>query len=722
MSVSLTTCEDEPIHIPGAIQAHGAILVLDSDLTVRQVSANVAEFLPHQPADLLGNQLPQGILPDYATEVLQGSPDRRGIELLNPMLLGELELTVHELNDLWFIELVRMRPIAPSVYQFAVGFQQGLARIQAGRSLQEVIESAVQEIKSVTGIDRVMAYRFLDGGHGKVIAEAKEARLESYLGLHYPASDIPPQARRIYALSPLRLIADVEQEPSPLVPALHPTTGKPTDLSRATLRSVSKIHCEYLGNMGVRGSMSISIVVDGQLWGLIACHHYSPLHLSFTVRTTTHLMGQTLGVLVSQLTREEELRTREQGTIRIGKLSKNVERVRDVLAGLNQSPQELLELADADGAAVTLNARLITIGRTPSPEWISKWIAWYSAEQLADPYVTNHLAVDYPGGAPDEGNICGALCSAFHRAQLGYVMLFRTEVRQEVNWAGNPDDGVKAGPLGARLTPRGSFDLWKQTTSQQSRPWEPSGRELVARLTNEIRERVLEWINDQERMRNLLVGMFGHDLRTPLGAIQMGAELLGGNENPIARRMTNSSSRMAALLESLLDVNQIQSGHGMGLQPEKLDLHALSLGLLDEVRMAYPGMQLRSEFHGSPDIFADAPRLQQAISNLLSNARHHGDSGRLITLKVLSSEDAVRISVHNWGPVIDAKKRAELFKEYQGNQNRNERKSGGLGLGLYIVHSIVVAHQGHVEVESNLEAGTTFTICLPRHPSLSTYS
>ena len=722
MSVDLTTCEDEPIHIPGSIQAHGAILVLDSDLTVRQVSANVAEFIPYQPAQLLGQRLPEGILPDYATEVLQGSPDRRGIELLNPMLLGQLELTVHELNGLRFIELVRTRPIAPSVYQFAVGFQQGLARIQAGLSLQEVIESAVQEIKSVTGIDRVMAYRFLEGGHGKVIAEAKESRLESYLGMHYPASDIPPQARRLYALSPLRLIADVEQEPAPLVPVLHPTTEKPTDLSRATLRSVSKIHCEYLGNMGVRGSMSVSIVVDGELWGLIACHHYSPLHLSFTVRTTTHLMGQTLGVLVSQFTREEELRARQEGMIRIDKLSKNVERVRDVLAGLNQSPRELLELADADGAAVTLNARLITIGRTPSAEWISKWIAWYSSEPMVDPYVTSHLAVDYPGGAPGDGDICGAICSAFHRPQLGYVMLFRSEFRQEVKWAGNPDDGVKVGPLGARLTPRGSFELWKQTTSQQSRTWEPSARELLARLTNELRERVLEWTNDQERMRNLLVGMFGHDLRTPLGAIQMGAELLGGDQNPIARRMTNSSSRMAALLESLLDVNQIQSGHGMGLQPEKLDVHELSRGLLDEVKMAYPGMQLQSEFDGDPEVFADAPRLQQAISNLLSNARHHGDSGRIITLKVLSDGDSVRISVHNWGPVIDAEKRAGLFKEYQGNQNRSERKSGGLGLGLYIVHSIVVAHQGHVEVESSRDAGTTFTISLPRHPSLTTYS
>jgi light-regulated signal transduction histidine kinase (bacteriophytochrome) len=343
--------------------------------------------------------------------------------------------------------------------------------------------------------------------------------------------------------------------------------------------------------------------------------------------------------------------------------------------------------------------------------WIAAFVTWLGAREAV---ISDRLGELYGDEHKTPSSACGVLSFPYHRSDSGQLLFFRKEFKETLNWAGNPNDGVKAGPLGTRLTPRGSFELFQETTQGQSRNWSEVDVALAHHLGERLTQRVLEWTSEQDRLRNLLVGMIGHDLRTPLGAIRMGAELLGG-ENPIARRMASSSHRMTGLVESLLDLNQIQSERGLGIRHEHFDLHEVCRNLAGEARMAFPGMKIETAFSGPTHVEADRVRIQQAVSNLLSNARHHGDVGRDITLLVEDGHgDSSKISVHNWGTPIDPDVKKTLFKPYQGVQRRGDRRSGGLGLGLYITRSIILLHGGEVSVSSDAEHGTTFTLILPR--------
>lgn len=284
MQVDLSNCDKEPIHIPGAIQPHGAMLVVDDDLLITRVSANIEAFLGRSPTQLLGSSISDELLGDGVTSKLRQSLESHRVDLLNPIPLRDhrFDCIVHRSGPHIIFEIEPRPEGAVPESLFAVAAQTAMSNLLALGKLQDVLDRAVCEIRRLTGFDRVMAYRFAADFHGKVVAEDKRDDWESYLTLHYPASDIPAQARRLYALNPIRLIVDVDYKPVQLVGG----QGEPAiDMSHAALRSVSPIHCEYLANIGVHASMSISLMVEGKLWGLIACHHSEPLHLSFATRS-----------------------------------------------------------------------------------------------------------------------------------------------------------------------------------------------------------------------------------------------------------------------------------------------------------------------------------------------------------------------------------------------------------------------------------------------------
>ncbi|KQQ56716.1 hypothetical protein ASF66_20780 [Pseudomonas sp. Leaf129] len=268
---------------------------------------------------MLGELLPDLLLSQLATLIEAGIQSSEGwIDSTRMTYLGKgFDVIAHRFMDVVYLEFEPQALPQTAFHQSAADAQRIIAQIRHARDIDGLLRHVTVAIRELTQYDRVMAYRFRPDDSGEVVAEAHAAGLVSYLGQRYPASDIPHQARRLYIQNPTRLIADAAYTPSPLIPPANALTGQAFDMSHCELRSVSPIHCEYLSNMGVHASMSVSIVVGGKLWGLFSCHHQSAKTLAYPVRLSFHMVSQICAVLVERLQQVNEGEAVHQASVRI---------------------------------------------------------------------------------------------------------------------------------------------------------------------------------------------------------------------------------------------------------------------------------------------------------------------------------------------------------------------------------------------------------------------
>lgn len=480
--IDLDNCAREPIHIPGSIQPRGVLAVLrEPDFQIRQVSANTADLLGRRVDDVLGRNLSSLIGASEAARVHAMAATFGDLRQRNPLectidVNGEpraFDAILHrQPGGVLVVELeiaYGERPFSfPNTYQAVRGSVEELNR---AISLRELYDTTARAVRDLTGFDRVMVYRYDHEYNGDVVAEAKREDLNSFLGLHYPASDIPAQARALYEKNWLRPISDVGYEPVPLVPAIDPENASPLDLTHASLRSVSPIHLEYLQNMGVHASMSISLLRHGRLWGLIACHHYAGPHLPpFGTRVAAEFLGSTLSLRLIDQFDEENLHRRLAANAVLSKLVaatlNDDESLADTLVGV----PDLLDLLTGDGVVIDLQGERREIGTTPPPDVVSDVIAW--VREVGDDLVaTDCLTRSLPTRAPDPHEAAGALAISLPDDQ--FVIWFRREQLRTVDWGGDPHNkalAVQEGD-GVRLSPRKSFDRWRETVRNRSEPW-----------------------------------------------------------------------------------------------------------------------------------------------------------------------------------------------------------------------------------------------------------
>jgi chemotaxis family two-component system sensor kinase Cph1 len=480
--IDLENCAREPIHIPGSIQPRGVLLVAqEPELRIIQVSANLETVLGVSSADVLGGPL-AAVVGAEPAEVLARSASGFGdLRERNPV---ELDVVVagapvafdailhRETGGLLLIELEPAsgpRPFSfPNTYLAVRGTVSELNRATTLGELYEITARAVREL---TGFDRVMVYRYDVDYNGEVVAEAKRDDLNSFLGLHYPASDIPAQARALYEKNWIRLISDVGYVPSPLMPVDNPATGQPMDLTHATLRSVSPIHIEYLKNMGVGASMSISLLRDGKLWGLIACHHYSGQHVPpYSTRTAAEFLGSTLSLRLIDRVEDDELRARLAGQAVLASLSSALQNDADELSTSLLGPPGLLDLVAADGVALNIDGHNLSLGTVPEPAQLEEVAAWLTAQD-SGVVATDCISRSAPALGLDPERTSGLLALSLREGQ--YVIWFRTEARHAVDWGGDPRNKAIAVQEGhqVRLSPRKSFERWREVVSDRSLPW-----------------------------------------------------------------------------------------------------------------------------------------------------------------------------------------------------------------------------------------------------------
>ncbi|TFV64492.1 GAF domain-containing protein [Geodermatophilus sp. DF01-2] len=514
--IDLGNCEREPIHVPGSIQPHGVLLaVTEPDLVVVQVSENLADLVGVAADDALGRQLPE-VLGVVAAEAVARSAsafgdlrERNPVEmtldvegspvpvdaLLHRVAVGPAEegspptaLLVVELEPAY-----GPRPFSfPNTYQAVRGT---LGELNRATSLQELYDITAQAVRELTGFDRVMVYRYDADHNGEVVAEAKAPGLNSFLGLHYPASDIPAQARALYEKNWIRLISDVDYRPVPLRPVLLPLTGQPLDLTLSALRSVSPIHVEYLQNMGVRASMSISLLRAERLWGLIACHHYSGPHAPpYATRAAAEFLGSTLSLRLVDRAEEDEVHRALRVRSTLAWLTAATLDEDRPLADTLLGAPSLLDLLPADGVVVHLQGHRGSRG-VPLPDGAAEAIAAWAAGRREDVVATDSLPRSAPELRVPVGPACGVLVLPLPESQ--YVLWHRAEAVRTVDWGGDPHNKAIAAREGdrVRLSPRKSFARWRETVRDRSEPW--TAQELAE--VGELRTHLLEALYARSR-------------------------------------------------------------------------------------------------------------------------------------------------------------------------------------------------------------------------------
>lgn len=499
--VDVSNCEREPIHIPGSIQPHGVLLTaVGPDDPVLQVSANCAEVFGLPPEDVLGTPLLDLFDASCVEELamaMAAPPGERTAVPVRALVRRRTEdgaapplpyaASVHQ-ADVWVVEL-EPEETSVAAEDTLLGARSAISRISTAATVRDLLDIAAEEVRRITGFDRVMVYRFDHEWNGQIVAEAKHARLDSLLGLHYPASDIPPQARALYRVNPLRFIRDVDAEVVPLVPVDDPRTKEPVDLSLSVLRSVSPIHCEYLRNMGVTSSMSVSLLVQGELAGLVACHHYAgPYVPSAPVRATCELLAQTLSLTLSS-------REQDEAAYRAARIQTTLAAV--TRAGSDQDDDlgtlirhhagRLMRMVGASGMAWHFDNATETVGTAPPVADVDRIRRWAAEHPVEEHLVhTDRLGVVAPELADLADTAAGVLVLRISDGQD--VLLLRGEEVQSIDWGGNPHLKVlRVGTDGAtRLSPRNSFKKWREIVRGRSVPWERAELDAAQSLAGHL--------------------------------------------------------------------------------------------------------------------------------------------------------------------------------------------------------------------------------------------
>ena len=479
--VNLTNCDVEPIHIPGSIQPHGCLLACNvTATTVVRHSINSQAMLGIE-GDLngldLASILGEGLEHDLRNALARTPEGTRSALMFDKALPNgrRFDIAVHRFKG---NAIVEFEPAGDNVAKPLEIARAMLTRISTLNSIPRLTRDTARLVQGMLGYDRVMIYQFGQDGAGKVISEAKRADLESFLGQYFPASDIPQQARALYLRNTIRIISDANFERIRINPQFD-ASGEPLDLSFAHLRSVSPIHCEYLRNMGVGASMSISIIVDGALWGLIACHHYGPRTLSMAQRVAAEMFGDFFSLHLTALRHKQSLEAATAAREALDDLLQSSIRVEDINALLRERLGDFGKLIQADGIAMWLDGQLTLSGTTPPTEAIPPLARF--AETVAEGKIwATHKLSDAVSEAASYADVAsGMLALPLSQRPRDYVFLFRKELVQTLDWAGNPEKTYESGPLGDRLTPRKSFAIWKETVHHQSAPWNEQEREFA---------------------------------------------------------------------------------------------------------------------------------------------------------------------------------------------------------------------------------------------------
>jgi light-regulated signal transduction histidine kinase (bacteriophytochrome) len=718
-ATDLANCAREPIHIPGSIQPYGMLLVLGAKQVVEQ--AAVAPECGIKPAELLGRR-PEDVIDGWDFIL-----DHVGAE---PTFLGNVtvgsrsyQAVAHRSGERTIVELESNVGGASSFEELYPLLRSFLSGIDKGTSVDEIGELAAREVRRLTEFDRTLIYRFDEEWSGLVIAEDRNDRLPSYLDLRFPAADIPAQARDLYRRNKLRLIADADYAPVPLEPA----TGEPVDLSLAMLRSVSPVHLEYMRNMETWASMSISLLVDDRLWGLISCHSREPKRVGYHVRNACDFMGQILSLQISAREHSARAQARVDRREIHADLLTRVAGEADFVAAMAAKPEQLLGITDASGAAILFDEQCLLIGETAGEPTVRRIAEWLSDRpDRGDLFETNRLGELMPDGEAVTALASGLLAISVSQVRNAYIMWFRPEVIRTVRWGGDPRKPAP-GP-GDRLSPRTSFEAWRETVRNQASPWTPLDREMAVGLRTSVVDIVLRKAEEMAALNEQLVRSnkeleafsysVSHDLRAPFRHIVGYSELLldsasdrlDERDRRYVSTIVDSAKGAGRLVDSLLNFSQMGRA---SLGRSAVDMNLLVADCRARLDLELGERNIEWRVEDLPTVQGDLAMLQQVMQNLIGNAVKFTRTRdpAIISVEHQEREGEHIFTVRDNGCGFDMAYVAKLFGVFQRLHHADEFE--GTGIGLANVRRVIERHGGRTWAEGVLDEGAAISFTLP---------
>jgi light-regulated signal transduction histidine kinase (bacteriophytochrome) len=740
-AANLSNCDREPIHIPGSVQAHGFLLVFarssDDRLTVVQLSQNAGEWLGmpihrllgRSCAELFGKELSSELRGEFSTR-----PDSRSNHYLRRLKLPSgqtVEVITHSLGTRLVAEFEHVEAdVSPELLNRTI--VNVVAQLETIRDITALARVITKEIRTLTGFDRVLLYSFDEDGHGTVIAEDNSGNLPGMLHLRFPATDIPQQARRLYLLNRIRIIPDVEYDPSPML--VSDVKADPLDMTHCVLRSVSPVHRDYMRNMGTAASMSLSLVVEGRLWGMISCHHAKPHFVPYVVRSGCDVLTRIVAAQISAFDRAANfadaicLKSVERDLLTYMTLEEKY------VDGLTSHPDQVMALTRATGAAFVLDDNCLLMGETPNEAGVRLIADWLRDCEQPEIFHTDSLSSHLPAAEGFVDTASGLLAISLSQVHRFQLLWFRPEIIRTVRWAGEPVKHASVVDGVMQIAPRHSFNSWSELVRRRSNPWSgveiESARDfrsamlfIVLRRAEELADMAaeLEFTNKELEAFSYSVS---HDLRAPFRHISGFAELLLSDESDqlsdkgkrYIEKITDSAKFAGVLVDSLLNFSQIARTK---LEKRPISMEPLVREVWDDVvNQEMRGRQAEFVCTPLPLIEGDVNLLRQVWRNLLSNAAKYTSPRSVARVEVSARRDQQQyiFCVRDNGVGFDNRYAHKLFGAFQRLHRVEEFE--GTGIGLANVRRIIARHGGQTWAEGKLNQGATFFFSLPVPESL----
>jgi chemotaxis family two-component system sensor kinase Cph1 len=731
-TVDLTNCDREPIHIPGKIQDHGFVIALDHNLTITHCSCNVVQFLHIEAEKLLGKSvsiLEEIISPSrdpFIHELVRMGMTIKGFIPLNPYPVYFqnicYNLLITRSGDFYILEFEPELSDIKKDLQSFIG--ASISEMLADADLEQLLLNATRQIKKIIEYDRVMIYKFHEDGHGEVVAEEKRPDLIPFLSLHYPASDIPRQARDLYKINLVRLISNVHTA-SIQISSIVDSTLYPLDLTHVGLRAVSPIHIQYLKNMGVASSFSISLMDKDELWGLVACHNYTPRYINYKQRETAKLIGQVLSSAISFRKIKEDESIEYRFKLKLGDLTKNLLREDHLNTALLDQHTTLLDVVDASGAILIYDKSIYSVGQVPPESFIRNLVAWLKVNSEQIIFHSDNISQLFPEAEAFRKICSGILACRINRELEEYMIWFRPEIISTIQWAGNPEKPALTNPLDImQISPRTSFDVWSQEVQMTSAEWTVEEMDSAMHLREEVNFTInrkaseLRILNEKLKTAYDELTTFSytvsHDLRNPLSSVKGFIELLLMEEETLTEdmkfilgRVLANANKMEIMIQEILKYSKAGS---LPVIQAPVDMKTILEEIKQELIVGMKHPELEIIIGTTPLVHGDPMMVNQIFSNIIGNAvKYSGKQAKpVVTVGGEVVENGIQYCIRDNGIGIKADEADKIFGLFSRSVQAADFE--GSGVGLAIVRKLVKKHEGRVWVESDPGQGSSFFI------------
>lgn len=734
--MSFVECHDEPIHIPGTIQSFGYLIGIDAaSYEIIFFSENITDLFPvGEKNDLFGKQISD--LPEMYASISQSdifrdleSHTRRENETyFDKILIGgkSYHFSVFRTDDNIFLEF---EAVIGNPEKRITNKYDNFYIIEDG---EEIWNQLLSTLFKIINYDRIMVYQFMSDGSGKVIAEKTNNNLESYLGLHYPESDIPRQARELYLKKRKRIFSNVYSEPVPILSRKKESI----DLTFSGSRAMSPIHGQYIKNSGASSSFSVSIIIDDQLWGLVTCQNVTPKHIDLEDRVQAGIFTVLASNAFSSFKSKKELEYRLDLSEKVAGLKSDFLRFDTLHESLVENKEKIQNLIEADGVAIVYDQEITTEGSTPDEAAITNISDWALANIEDLVFISRSFLKDFGAELMLDDSAAGIVIYIIDRSKKELLIWFRKEFDEHISWAGNPEKKIEKfsenGEEISMVSPRQSFDAFTEDIKGHSKRWSLRNEIAIQAIRDIILETshkqysTIKSLNDQLKKVNEELDSFSytisHDLGTPLTIMKLNAQMLMNGlknaDDSQKKKLKAIIDEIDSMADMMHDVLQLSKAKHVDIKLEPVETGDIIRKITDNAKMSFGSEKTKVEMHHLPEVLADKTMIHQVFLNIINNAVKYSAQKDLPKVEIRGEEkdDKIVYTISDNGIGIPEASRERMFKIF--NRMDNAKKFKGNGVGLSIVHRIMKRIGGNVEYVSS-ENGTSFILTFQNPKVLS---